>query len=230
MARWIDLSLQIPSSPNVMPAPSSFSKPTGLAQSTVFVVDDDPEFRESVLLLLESMKLNAEVFVSAEDFVANYDPNCGGCLVSDIRMPGMSGLELQKWMLERQIKLPIILITAHAEVPMAVEAMRSGAVDFIQKPYSPQQLLERVQQALRVDEQRRQEEQAVEATQRLLDSLTPREHEIMDLLLDGDNAKEIGNRLKLSTKTVDFHRRNLLDKMGVDSLVELARIARPREQ
>jgi len=201
-----------------------------LAQSTVFVVDDDPEFRESVSLLLESMKLNAEVFVSAEDFVANYDPGRGGCLVSDVRMPGMSGLELQKWMLDKQIKLPIILVTAHAEVPMAVEAMRAGAVDFIQKPYSPQQLLERVQQALREDERRRAEERADEATQRLLDSLTPREHEIMDLLLDGANAKEIGNRLKLSTKTVDFHRRNLLDKMGVDSLVGLALIVRPREQ
>jgi FixJ family two-component response regulator len=230
MARWIDLSLQIPTLPNVMPAPSPYSKPIAPAQSTVFVVDDDPEFRESVSLLLESMKLNAEVFVSAEDFVANYDPNRGGCLVSDVRMPGMSGLELQKWMLDNQIKLPIILVTAHAEVPMAVEAMRSGAVDFIQKPYSPQQLLERVQQSLREDEQRREEERADEATQRLLDSLTPREHEIMDLLLDGDNAKEIGNRLKLSTKTIDFHRRNLLDKMGVDSLVELALIVRPREQ
>ena len=204
--------------------------PVALDQSTVFVVDDDPEFRESVSLLLESMKLHAEVFVSAEDFVANYDPTRGGCLVSDVRMPGMSGLELQKWMHENQIKLPIILVTAHAEVPMAVEAMRAGAVDFIQKPYSPQQLLERVQQAIRQDERRREDERADEATQRLLDSLTPREHEIMELLLDGDNAKEIGNRLKLSTKTVDFHRRNLLDKMQVDSLVELARIARPREQ
>jgi two-component system, LuxR family, response regulator FixJ len=204
--------------------------PAALAQSTVFVVDDDPEFRESVSLLLESMKLNAEVFDSAEDFVANYDPDRGGCLVSDVRMPGMSGLELQKWMLEKQIKLPIILVTAHAEVPMAVEAMRAGAVDFIQKPYSPQQLLERVQQALRQDEQRRREERAEEATQRLLDTLTPREHEIMDLLLDGANAKEISNRLKLSTKTVDFHRRNLLEKMQVDSLVELSIVARPREQ
>ena len=176
------------------------------------------------------MKLKAEVFVSAEDFVARYAPDRGGCLVSDVRMPGMSGLELQKWMLEKRIKLPVILVTAHAEVPMAVEAMRAGAVDFIQKPYSPQQLLERVQQALREDERRRAEERADEATQRLLDSLTPREHEIMQLLLDGANAKEIGNRLKLSTKTVDFHRRNLLDKMEVDSLVGLALIVRPREQ
>lgn len=213
-----------------MPGQSLLPMPAALAQSTVFVVDDDPEFRESVSLLLESMKLNAEVFVSAEDFVANYDPARGGCLVSDVRMPGMSGLELQKWMLEKRIKLPIILVTAHAEVPMAVEAMRAGAVDFIQKPYSPQQLLERVQQALRQDEQRRRAERADEATQRLLDSLTPREHEIMDLLLDGANAKEISNRLTLSTKTVDFHRRNMLDKMKVDSLVELAKIVRPREQ
>lgn len=216
--------------PHFMPVSSSHPLPAARARSTVFVVDDDPEFRESVSLLLESMKLNAQVFVSAEDFIANYDPKQGGCLVSDVRMPGMSGLELQKWMIEHRIKLPVILVTAHAEVPMAVEAMRSGAVDFIQKPYSPQQLLERVQQALRQDEQRRQEERADEATRRLLDSLTPREREIMDLLLDGDNAKEIGNRLKLSTKTVDFHRRNMLDKMGADSLVELALIVRPREQ
>ncbi|MBC8356796.1 MAG: response regulator transcription factor [Planctomycetes bacterium] len=204
--------------------------PVANAQSSVFVVDDDPEFRESVSLLLASVKLNAEVFNSAEDFVANYDQDRGGCLVSDIRMPGMSGLELQKWMADNQIKLPIILVTAHAEVPMAVEAMRAGAVDFIQKPYSPQQLLERVHQALRQDEQRRYEEREDAVTQDLLDTLTPREREIMDLLVDGDNAKEIGNRLKLSTKTVDFHRRNMLDKMRVDSLLELAQIVRPREQ
>ncbi len=209
---------------------TSRSMPVTIAQSTVFVVDDDPEFRESVSLLLESVKLDAEVFVSAEDFVANYDPGRGGCIISDVRMPGMSGLELQKWMVENEVKLPIILVTAHAEVPMAVEAMRSGAIDFIQKPYSPQQLLERVQQALRQDAQRLDEERADEVTQHLLNSLTPREHEIMDLLLDGDNAKEIGNRLKLSTKTVDFHRRNFMEKMQVDTLVELAQIVRPREQ
>jgi FixJ family two-component response regulator len=203
--------------------------PVALAQSTVFVVDDDPEFRESVSLLLESVKLHAEVFVSAEDFVANYDPEFGGCLVSDVRMPGMSGLELQRWMIDNQIKLPMILVTGHAEVPMAVEAMRAGAVDFIQKPYSPQQLLERIQQALRQDKERRRAERADKATQQLLESLTPREREIMDLLLDGGTAQRIGNQLKLSTKTVDFHRRNLLDKMHVDSIVELAKVVRPRE-
>ncbi|HUG69057.1 MAG TPA: response regulator [Pirellulaceae bacterium] len=203
--------------------------PVLIAQSTVFVVDDDPEFRESVSLLLESVKLNAEVFVSAEDFVANYHPESGGCLVSDVRMPGMSGIELQRWMIENEIKLPMILVTGHAEVPMAVEAMRAGAVDFIQKPYSPQQLLERIQQALRQDKERRRAERADQATQQLLESLTPREREIMDLLLAGGTAQRIGNHLKLSTKTVDFHRRNMLDKMRVDSIVELAKIVRPRE-
>lgn len=203
--------------------------PALIAQSTVFVVDDDPEFRESVSLLLESVKLNAEVFVSAEDFVANYDPESGGCLVSDVRMPGMSGIELQRWMIENEIKLPMILVTGHAEVPMAVEAMRAGAVDFIQKPYSPQQLLERIQQALRQDKERRRAERADQATKQLLESLTPREREIMNLLLDGGTAQRIGNHLKLSTKTVDFHRRNMLDKMRVDSIVELAKIVRPRE-
>ncbi|MCA9143781.1 MAG: response regulator transcription factor [Planctomycetaceae bacterium] len=207
-----------------MPTQTFRSKPVATSHSTVFVVDDDPEFRESVSLLLESVKLKAHVFVSAEDFVANYDRRRGGCLVSDVRMPGMSGLELQKWMLDNEIKLPIILVTGHAEVPMAVEAMRAGAVDFIQKPYSPQQLLERVQQALRQDEQRREEEREDEGTQNLLATLTPREREIMDLLLDGGTSQRIGNRLNLSTKTVDFHRRNMLDKMGVDSIVELAKI------
>ncbi|MCB9921547.1 MAG: response regulator transcription factor [Planctomycetaceae bacterium] len=203
--------------------------PIAAAQSTVFVVDDDPEFRESVSLLLESVKLKAQVFVSAEDFVENYDREQGGCLVSDIRMPGMSGMELQKWMSENDVKLPVILVTAHAEVPMAVEAMRAGAVDFIQKPYSPQQLLERVKQALRQDELRRAEERQEEGTLTLLASLTPREREIMDLLLDGGTSQRIGNRLKLSTKTVDFHRRNMLDKMRVDSIVELTKILHPRD-
>ena len=200
-----------------------------LAQSTVFVVDDDPEFRESVSLLLESVKLSAKVYASAEDFVAKYDPESAGCLVSDVRMPGMSGLELQRWMIHNQIKLPMILVTGHAEVPMAVEAMRAGAVDFIQKPYSPQQLLARIQQSLRQDEERRRAERAAEATQQLLESLTPREREIMNLLLDGRTAQRIGNQLQLSTKTVDFHRRNMLDKMQVNSIVELAKIVRPLE-
>lgn len=203
--------------------------PTVTSQATVFVVDDDPEFRESISLLLESVKLHANTFDSAEDFVENYDPAAGGCLISDVRMPGMSGLELQKWMSDHDVKLPMILVTAHAEVPMAVEAMRSGAVDFIQKPYSPQQLLERVQQALRQDQQRRQQEQAVEETQDLLSSLTRRERQIMDCLLEGANTKEIGTKLKLSTKTVDFHRRNLLEKMHVDSLVELAQTVRSQD-
>ena len=212
-----------------MPTQLSRSMPIAAAQSTVFVVDDDPEFRESVSLLLESVKLKAQVFVSAEDFVENYDREQGGCLVSDIRMPGMSGMELQKWMSENDVKLLVILVTAHAEVPMAVEAMRAGAVDFIQKPYSPQQLLERVKQALRQDELRRAEERQEEGTLTLLASLTPREREIMDLLLDGGTSQRIGNRLKLSTKTVDFHRRNMLDKMRVDSIVELTKILHPRD-
>lgn len=191
---------------------------------TVFVVDDDKEFRQSVRLLLATVRIRAEMFASAREFLDAFHPDRPGCLLADVRMPGMSGLELQKWLVDQQIAIPLILITAHAEVPMAVEAMKSGAVDFLQKPYSPQQLLERIQQALEQDADRRQQETTHHDVSQRLSTLSPREHEVMDLLLEGKNAKEIANRLDLSTKTVDFHRRNLLEKMGVENVVELARL------
>ncbi len=192
--------------------------------ATVFVVDDDSEFRESIQLLLESVKLPFESFSSAQEFLEAYTPDRPGCLLTDVRMPGMSGTELQKALADQGIRIPTIIITAYAEVPMAVEAMRAGAVDFVQKPYSPQQLLARIQQALDQDRDQREHESLREQARRQIDALSPREREVMDLLLKGKNAKEIANRLDLSTKTVDFHRRNLLEKMEVENVVELSRL------
>jgi FixJ family two-component response regulator len=195
---------------------------------TVFVVDDDKEFRQSVRLLLASVRIHAEMFASAREFLDVYHPDRPGCLLADVRMPGMSGLELQKWLADRKIDIPVILITAHAEVPMAVEAMKAGAMDFLQKPYSPQQLLERIQLALEQDADRRQQATTSRGVAKRLVTLSPREREVMDLLLEGKNAKEIAYRLVLSTKTVDFHRRNLLEKMGVENVVELSRLVADR--
>jgi RNA polymerase sigma factor (sigma-70 family) len=194
------------------------------AEPTVFVVDDDPEFRESIQLLLASVKMNVEAFASAEEFVASYRPERAGCLLTDVRMPGMSGLELQKWLAEKHTRIPVLVVTAHAEVPMAVEAMKAGAIEFVQKPYSPQRMLEQIRQAIKLDAQQRQQAAAGRQVTQLVSSLSPREREIMDLLLAGRNTKEIAKQLKLSTKTVDFHRRNLLEKMGVDNVVELSRL------
>jgi len=207
-----------------MPATSFTSPQVSSTQPTVFVVDDDPEFRESVQLLLASVGLRVETYASAEQFLGSQDWRRPGCVLTDVRMPGMSGLELQKRLASEGVTLPVIVITAHAEVPMAVEAMRAGAVDFVQKPHSPQQLLERIQEAIRHDAEQRERTTTRQQTQQRLAALSPREHEIMVLLLEGLNAKEIAHRLNISTKTVDFHRRNLLEKMQVETLVELSRL------
>jgi FixJ family two-component response regulator len=193
-------------------------------EPTVFVVDDDAEFRESIQLLLASVGLNVETYSSAEEFVSDYRSDRPGCLLTDVRMPGMSGLELQKWLTGKRIRIPVIVITAHAEVPMAVEAMKAGAVEFVQKPHSPQRLLEQIQRAIKLDARRHQQTAAAQRVADLVSSLTRREREIMHLLLAGRNTKEIASQLKLSTKTVDFHRRNLFEKMSVENVVGLSRL------
>lgn len=188
----------------------------------VFVVDDDVQFRNSVRQLLESVHLKVKTFATAAEFLASYTPDQPSCLVLDVRMPGMSGMELQKKLGEDNVTLPIIIITGHAEIPMAVEAMRQGAIDFLQKPYSPQQFLERVQQALKLDEEARALEEKNRQIRQRVESLSEREREVLELLVQGKSTKQIASTLGISTKTVDFHRRNVLEKMLVESVVELA--------
>jgi RNA polymerase sigma factor (sigma-70 family) len=191
---------------------------------TVFVVDDDPAMRESLRWLIESVGLEVATFPSPQEFLHIYDAAKPGCLVLDMRMPGMSGLELQEELHERGANIPIIIITGYAEVPMAVRALKAGAVDFIEKPFSDQLLLDRIQHAIEVDRQARaaQARQADIATR--IGSLSPREREVMDLVVQGNANREIAETLGLSPKTVEVHRARVMEKMKVDSFAELIRV------
>jgi len=187
----------------------------------VYVVDDDQRICRSISLLIEGVGLNVRTYATAEDFLDAYDPNRHACLVVDVRMPGMSGLELQSRLAKQHINLPVIVITGHGDIPMAVDAMKAGIVDFVEKPFSDQMLLDDIQKALELSTQtRRMQDQktTIEIKNALL---TPREEEIMSLLVNGLSSKTIGFELGISQKTVDFHRAHILEKMGVDSVVEL---------
>ena len=167
---------------------------------TVFVVDDDPAIRESLRWLIESVGLNVKVFSTAREFLEGYDPSSAGCLVLDVRMPGMSGLDLQNELAARAIHVPIIIITGHAEVPVAVRALKAGAMDFIEKPFSDQLLLDRIRRAIEVDaEARRVRSEQAEVAARL-GQLTPRERQVMDLVIAGKANKVIASELDLSPK------------------------------
>jgi two-component system response regulator FixJ len=192
-------------------------------QPTVFIIDDEKAMRESLKTLMETVGLNAQTCSSADEFLEAYDPKIPGCLVVDVRLPGMSGLELQVKLIEDGIKLPVIIITGHGDVPMAVQAMKMGALNFIEKPFRDQVLLDNIKKAIDLDNQIRNEQHKYLEGKRKLKLLTPREKEIMDLLVTGKPNKAIAFELGISQKTVDFHRANILKKMGVESVVELVR-------
>ena len=190
----------------------------------VFVVDDDEAVCQSLSVLIGDIGLEVRTFTSAQQFLGAYDPQQPGCLVLDVRMSGMSGLELQSRLKELGYEIPIIIITGHADVPMAVEAMKAGALDFIEKPFRDQILLDNIQKAIEVDAQTRRTRQESQDVQSRIQNLTRRERQIMDLLVLGKTNKTIAYELGISQKTVDFHRANILDKAGVDSVVELLRL------
>lgn len=191
---------------------------------TVFVVDDEASMRDSLRFLLESVGLRVETYPEAGEFLDSWSPERAGCIVTDVRMRGMSGLELQEELVRRAIDVPVIVITGHGDVPMAVRAMKSGAIDFLQKPFSDQALLDRVQQAIEIaQDKRRSRAERVEIEGRL-SLLTPREREIADLLVDGKANKEIAGELGLSTRTVEGHRAHIMDKLGADSFADLVRL------
>ena len=193
-------------------------------EPTVFVVDDDRAMRESLSWLLDSVGLRVRSYATAADFLAEHDPAQPGCLVLDVRMPGMSGLDLQAELARRGVELPTIVITGHAEVSMAVRAVKAGALDFIEKPFSDQLLLDRVRQALEVDLEAREVRRRREDARRRLATLTAREREVLDLVVAGKANKEIASALGVSPKTVEVHRAHVMSKMCVDSLAELIRI------
>ena len=190
-------------------------------EAIVYVVDDDEAVRDSLGLLLTSAGRVNETFESAAAFLEAYRPGNVGCLVADIRMPGMSGLELQQTLIERRIEIPIIFITGHGDVPMAVTAMKAGAQDFLDKPFRDRELLERIDKALSKaaeDHQGQVEDAAIRAR---YESLTPREAEVMGFVVRGYANKVIAMDLGVSQRTVELHRARVMQKMAVRSLAEL---------
>lgn len=189
----------------------------------VFIVDDDVAVCESLKLMLDTIGISTSIFHNAADFLNNYC-NESGCVVLDVRMPGMSGIELQSKMRAHDIYIPVIIITGHGDISMAVEAVKAGALDFIEKPFRNQVLLDAIQKALALDRDLRgSRTKKGDAKSKVL-KLTNREKEIMRKLIEGKPNKVIGMELGISTKTVDFHRLNILDKMGANNVVELVKI------
>lgn len=187
----------------------------------VYVIDDDEAVRDSLRMLLGSVDLSHQVFASAHEFLDAYDPERHACLVSDIRMPGLSGLELQERLAEQHAEIPIIFITGHGDVPMAVSAMKSGALDFVQKPFRDQDLIDLIHKALEQDRKRRAARLEERTIRERLETLTPREAEVMQRVVKGQANKVIAMDLGVSQRTVELHRARVMRKLRMRSLAEL---------
>ena len=185
-----------------------------MSDATVFIIDDDQAVARSLRWLIETVQLKVETFTSAQDFLDHYDADKPGCLVLDVRMPGMSGLELQERLTARRsYHPPIIFITGHGDVQMAVRAVQAGAFDFVEKPFNDQDLLDRIQKAITHDAGQRGKEEQRSQLKALFASLTPREREVLDLVVQGQSNKAVANALGLSAKTVEFHRAKVMEKL-----------------
>jgi two-component system response regulator FixJ len=194
-------------------------------EQTVYIVDDDASVRKSLKFLLESVGLRVQVHDSAELFLREATTSTCGVLVTDVRMPGMSGLELMERLHTNGLKIPTIIVTGHADVPMAVRALRAGAREFVEKPYNDQGMLEMIQSALAHDRAMHGERRKRVETMSRVNRLTPREREVFFLVVHGKANKQIASELKLSEKTVEIHRANVMRKMDADSLAQLVRQA-----
>jgi RNA polymerase sigma factor (sigma-70 family) len=192
---------------------------------TVLVVDDDPQMRDSIGQLLRSLGMNTELFASVSDFLKSDKPDGPACLVLDVRLPGRSGLELQRDLAAANRQVPIIFITAHADVPMTVQAMKGGAIAFLTKPFRDQELLDAVEAGLDRDRARRESDRALAALKEHFETLSSREREIMILVTAGRLNKQIANDIGIAESTVKVHRTNLMRKMQARSLPELSRMA-----
>ena len=190
-------------------------------EQMVFIVDDDAAVCDSIQELVESVGLHAECYPSGQAFLDHYQSERSGCLVLDVRMAEMSGLVLQEKLNALGAKIPVIIITGHADVPMAVHALKAGAVDFVQKPYRNQLLLDSINNALTMDTIARRSHDETQVHERQLATLTKREQEVLDKLLAGNISRHIARELGISTRTVEAHRQNLLRKLGVGSVKEL---------
>jgi FixJ family two-component response regulator len=192
---------------------------------TVFVVDADQSVRDSVRRLAESVQLMVETFCSAEDFLMAYSPDRRGCLVLDVRMPGMSGLELQQRRAQLGYSLPIIMLSGYGDVAVAVRAMKAGAVSFLEKPFNDHSLLDTIREAIERDTQTRREQEVVREFRARIARLTPREHQVMDLLVAGNVSKTVAAKLRLSEKTIEVHRGHVMKKLQARTIADLVRFA-----
>jgi RNA polymerase sigma factor (sigma-70 family) len=192
--------------------------------SVVFVVDDDPSVRSSLKFLLSTVGLQVESFESAETFLQRKPPDAPSCLVLDVRLRGLSGLDFQRELAVRNIRIPIVFVTGHGDIPMSVRAMKAGAIEFLTKPYRDQDLLDAVRIALERDRARREQEKDLTDLQQRFDSLTPREQEVISLVVSGMLNKQIAGQLGTAENTVKVHRSRAMEKMNAESFADLVRM------
>ena len=196
-----------------------------MREQTVFVVDDNEVVARSLRWLVETVQLRVETYASAQAFLDGYDAAKPGCLVLDVRMPGMSGLDLQERLAAQRIHIPIIFVTGHGDVQMAVRAVKSGAFDFIEKPFNDQDLLERIHKAIRFDAVQRDQDLQHQQLRALFANLTTREREVLDQVVLGKSNKAIANCFGLSAKTIEVHRAKVMEKMQADSVADLVKMS-----
>jgi two-component system, LuxR family, response regulator FixJ len=195
-----------------------------MTEATVFLIDDDASVRDSLSLVLSLKGMRTQLFATAETFLETYRPNWRGCVLTDLQMPEMSGLELQRALLDRGISLPVVVLTAHGDVQTTRLAMKSGAFDFLEKPVNDEVLLDVLRNAIREDSLRHDEHAAEDAVRSRLSRLTPRENEVLALLVEGLSQREIAARLNISPRTVEVYKARMMEKLQCRSLAELIRI------
>ena len=197
---------------------------------TVFIVDDDRAMRDALSQLLENAGLLVVPYADGPAFLAGCGEDCAGCIVLDVAMPGMSGLQVQAALMERGVQIPILFLTGHGDIPMTVKAVQAGAMDFLEKPIRGDVLLERVRRALALDAERRRAERESRETQQRHRRLSPREREVMALVVSGLSSKQIAKKLDLSPRTIEVHRIHVMQKMGAENVVDLVNMAAHTER
>jgi FixJ family two-component response regulator len=197
----------------------------GQAESIVFIIDDDPLYRRSSERLVRSVGFTVQSFESAHDFLSSRRPDVPSCLILDVRLPGLSGLDLQRELAQAGVHIPIIFVTGHGDIPMSVQAMKAGAVEFLTKPFRDQALLDAIRHALERDQVARRQQARNADSRRRYESLNPREREVLKCVVSGMLNKQIAVELGATERTVKFHRGNIMRKMQVKSLAELVRMA-----